>query len=415
MVTSPPLKIEKSDECRREKHLPIDLKKPRALATKFEVNSVSLKEPRDNSDSTTKSSQKFAAESVTSRQARKRKIYHDSDDEEEEDEEEEASIACDKHLHKKSRVDHHQDESVHLGWENLDLLEEKDVAMVTEYTNDIFDHLYERELKMTPKCNYLLEKESKYYLRPGLRAILVDWLVEVHEKFRCVQETLLLALNIMDRFLSTNKVTVSKLQLLAVTSLFIAAKFEEINLPKLSNYAYITDGAASTEDIKSAELFMLRSLNFDLAWPNPLNFLRRISKADYYDPKTRLIAKYLLEYAYCCPKFVHLRASYVSAMAMYIARKIAISPSQNDKNTTWNATFIHYSGNIDADHDKRFQKNCEALIEDIAYPSTKLEALNRKYSDTRYHGVYSKVFKWCKEHCEEKKKQKQKGEDKNTE
>ena len=406
MVTSPPLKIEKPDGCRREKRVSLDLKKPRALATKYEVNGVSLKETKDNGDGNRPNLPKLSSESVPLRQTKKRKIYHDSDDEEE------TSITCDKHVNKKGRADIcHQDESTPSEWENLDLLEEKDVAMVTEYTNDIFAHLYERELKMTPKCNYLMEKESKYYLRPGLRAILVDGLVEVHEKFRCVQETLLLALNIMDRFLSTNKVTVSKLQLLAVTSLFIAAKFEEINLPKLSNYAYITDGAASTEDIKSAELFMLRSLNFDLAWPNPLNFLRRISKADYYDPKTRLIAKYLLEYAYCCPKFVHLKASYVSAMAMYVARKIA-TPSNNDKSAAWNATFIHYSGNIDADHDRRFQRNCEALIEDIAYPSTKLEALNRKYSDTRYHGVYSKVFKWCKEHCEKKTK---KGEEKNTE
>ena len=115
-----------------------------------------------------------------------------------------------------------------------------------------------------------------------MRTILVDWLVEVHEKFQCYAETLFLSINLMDRFLAKNKVTMNKLQLLAVTSLFIAAKFEEVNLPRLAEYAYITDGAASKNDIKNAEMFMLTSLEFNIGWPNPLNFLRRISKADDY-------------------------------------------------------------------------------------------------------------------------------------
>ncbi|CAI6921525.1 ANM_collapsed_G0058540.mRNA.1.CDS.1 [Saccharomyces cerevisiae] len=74
--------------------------------------------------------------------------------------------------------------------------------MVAEYSAEIFAFLYRRELETLPSHNYLLDKTSKYYLRPSMRTILVDWLVEVHEKFQCYPKTLFLSINLMDRFFS---------------------------------------------------------------------------------------------------------------------------------------------------------------------------------------------------------------------
>lgn len=280
-------------------------------------------------------------------------------------------------------------------WKDLDSDEKTDICMVTEYTDEIFEHLYDRELETLPSHNYLTEADSAYHLRPSMRAILVDWLVEVHEKFQCYPETLFLTINIMDRFLSKNKVTLSKLQLLAVTSLFIAAKFEEVNLPKLSDYAYITDGAASKQDIKSAEMFMLSSLSFDLGWPNPMNFLRRISKADSYDFQTRCMAKMLLEYAICCHKFVHIKPSLMAAMSMFVARKIS-----GRQEPVWDETFQHYSGEIDALHDAHFQSLCKELVHEIACPQTKLDSLVLKFKKPKFGAIYYKVYGWCREQVE---------------
>ncbi|GCE98975.1 hypothetical protein ZYGM_003672 [Zygosaccharomyces mellis] len=275
-------------------------------------------------------------------------------------------------------------------WKDLDSDEKTDICMVTEYTDEIFDHLYRREMETLPTHNYLEDPDSVYHLRPSMRAILVDWLVEVHEKFQCYPETLFLTINVMDRFLAKNKVTLSKLQLLAVTSLFIAAKFEEVTLPKLSDYAYITDGAASKHDIKSAEMFMLTSLSFDIAWPNPMNFLRRISKADSYDFQTRSIGKFLLEYTMCCHKFINVKPSVMSAMSMFVARRI----SQRNE-PVWDETFKHYSGDIDALKDQRFQDLCKELIHEIASPQTRLDSLILKFKKPKYGAIYYKVYDWC--------------------
>ena len=55
-----------------------------------------------------------------------------------------------------------------------------------------------------------------------MRAILIDWLIEVHLKFRLVPETLYLCVNIIDRYCSVINVPRTKLQLVGVTALFLA-------------------------------------------------------------------------------------------------------------------------------------------------------------------------------------------------
>lgn len=311
--------------------------------------------------------------------SKKRRIFNDNDDNELHDN---TSVANST----KTAID-----ETDAPWIELDEMDKTDPSMVPEYYNDIFSYFYRRETELSPKINYTLSKVKAgvHYIRPSVRAILIDWLVEVHEKFQCFPETLYLAINIMDRFLSENKVNTDRLQLLAVTALFIATKFEEIHLPKLAEYAYITDGAATKEDIKTAELYMLTRLDFEIAWPNPMNFLRRLSKADGYDTETRNVAKFLLEYAFCSHQFIGKRPSYLSAIAFYVAKRVI-----DRSNICWNSTFTHYSGGIDALIDEDFQMDCITLITEIALPQTRLNSLRDKYNTG--NSVLKKVETYCK-------------------
>ncbi|CAI4062428.1 B-type cyclin CLB6 SKDI_07G3570 [Saccharomyces kudriavzevii IFO 1802] len=277
------------------------------------------------------------------------------------------------------------------GWRNLDSLETNDPFMVAEYTDSIFSHLYERETQTLPTHNYLMDAESPYHLKSSMRALLIDWLIEVHEKFQCLPETLFLAINLLDRFLSQNVVKLNKLQLLCITCLFIACKFEEVTLPKVANFAYITDGAATVEDIKKAEIFVLSSLGYNISLPNPLNFIRRISKVDDYCIETRNMAKFILEYSICCNKFIHLKPSYLAAMSMYIAKQI------KDNCIQWDETLVHYSGGIDVASDPAFKDFVNDLVGDIAVPETNLDSLRLKFKKPKHGMVYFKVFDWCKQ------------------
>lgn len=82
-----------------------------------------------------------------------------------------------------------------------------------------------------------------------MRAILIDWLVEVHLKFKLVPETLYLTVNLIDRYLEKEQVNRQKLQLVGVTSMMIASKYEEIYPPIIKDFVYITDNAYTKEEI----------------------------------------------------------------------------------------------------------------------------------------------------------------------
>ena len=76
-----------------------------------------------------------------------------------------------------------------------------------------------------------------------MRQILVDWLVEVHLKFKLLPETLFLTVNIIDRYTYIKQVKRNDYQLLGVTAMLIACKYEEIYAPEIRDFIYMTDKA----------------------------------------------------------------------------------------------------------------------------------------------------------------------------
>merc|ERR1712042_209169 len=113
-------------------------------------------------------------------------------------------------------------------------------------------------------------------LQPRMRAILLDWLIEVCEVYRLHRETFYLAVDFIDRFLgiTADPVPKNRLQLIGVTCLFVGAKLEEIYPPKLQEFAYVTDGACTEEEILAMELEVLKSLNWSLSPMTPNCWMR---------------------------------------------------------------------------------------------------------------------------------------------
>lgn len=103
------------------------------------------------------------------------------------------------------------------------------------------------------------------HLQPRMRSILLNWLSEVSEVYQLHRETYYLALDYFDRYLSVqNEVGKQQLQLVGITCLFIAAKVQEIYPPKVSDFAYVTDGACTDQQILTKELVILKSLGWNL-------------------------------------------------------------------------------------------------------------------------------------------------------
>lgn len=211
--------------------------------------------------------------------------------------------------------------------DQIQQMDEEDAAdplMVSEYVYEILDYMKELEIKTMPNPDYMSHQNQ---LEWRMRGVLIDWLLEVHLRFHLLPETFYLTVNIIDRFLTHKVVQLERLQLVGVTAMFIASKYEEVLSPHIGNFVHVADDGFSEAEILSAERYILGALKYDLSYANPMHFMRRISKADNYDITTRTFAKYLLEITLLDNRFLEFPPSMSAAAAMHLARVII-----NEKN-----------------------------------------------------------------------------------
>ncbi|CAI4063521.1 hypothetical protein SUVZ_07G3420 [Saccharomyces uvarum] len=254
-------------------------------------------------------------------------------------------------------------------WDDLDEEDYGDPLMVSEEVDDIFEYLHHLEIITLPNKSNL----SKHRNIKQNRDILVNWIVKIHNKFGLLPETLYLAINIMDRFLCEEIVQLNKLQLVGTSCLFIASKYEEIYSPSIKHFAYETDGACSVDEIKEGEKFILEKLNFQISFANPMNFLRRISKADDYDIQSRTLAKFLMEISLVDFKFIGILPSLCASAAMFLSRKML-------GKGVWDGNLIHYSGGYTK---AKLYPVCQLLMDYLVGPTIHDEFL-KKYQSRRF-------------------------------
>lgn len=154
-----------------------------------------------------------------------------------------------------------------------------------------------------------------------MRAILVDWLIEVHLKFKLLPETLFITVNIIDRYLEKQKVSKTRLQLVGVTALLIASKYEEIYPPELKDFVYITDRAYSKQDVLQMEFSILNTLSFDITFPTAFRFLERYVKQLGEDQSVMYYASFLVELALVDIRMLQFPPSVIAASALSMACK----------------------------------------------------------------------------------------------
>ncbi len=140
-------------------------------------------------------------------------------------------------------------------YDDLDSMDLGDPVMSAEYVVEIFNYMKILEEQTMPNPNYMPETQKEITWK--MRGILVDWLIDVHNKFSLLPETLFLAINLLDRYLSRETIALSKLQLLGLTCMLIASKYEEVTHPSIKNYIYMTDNGYTDEEVLKVRFFIL--------------------------------------------------------------------------------------------------------------------------------------------------------------
>ncbi|XP_029310814.1 LOW QUALITY PROTEIN: G2/mitotic-specific cyclin-B3 [Cottoperca gobio] len=256
---------------------------------------------------------------------------------------------------------------------DIDSENSEDCYMCAEYAKDIFDYLKRREEKFV-LCNYMPKQPS---LNPEMRAILIDWLVEVQENFELYHETLYLAVKMADHYLSKTPVHRELLQLVGSTSMLIASKFEERSPPCVDDFLYICDDAYKREELISMEANILQALSFDISIPIPYRFLRRYAKCVSAGMDTLTLARYFCEMSLMEMELVTERGSLLASACLLMA---LVTKDLGG----WCPVLQFHSGYQTSDLAPVVRKLYEMLL---APPDDKLRAIRNKYS----HKVFFEV------------------------
>mmetsp|Transcript_11938 Transcript_11938/g.25856 ORF Transcript_11938/g.25856 Transcript_11938/m.25856 type:complete len:375 (+) Transcript_11938:242-1366(+) len=257
--------------------------------------------------------------------------------------------------------------------DDIDERDSDDPLCATSYVQDMYEHFRSKEVSTSVRPVYM---EEQQYINERMRSILVDWLVEVHLKFKLVPETLYLTVNIIDRYLAKREVSRPELQLVGVTALLIASKYEEIYPPELRDLVYICDRAYSKLEILGMEENILNELGHQITIPSAHLFLVRYLKAAHADKKIVQLSCFILDGTLQSYNMLHYLPSQLAAAAVFIARRTV-------GRNAWSPTLLKYAQYREED----IKPVARAVLAEKSDSPTELRAVNKKYTSSRYGGV----------------------------
>ncbi|EDV37611.1 uncharacterized protein Dana_GF11326 [Drosophila ananassae] len=271
------------------------------------------------------------------------------------------------------------------GVEDIDANDKENLVLVSEYVNDIYEYLYQVEQQQPIHKDHLAgQKEVSH----KMRAVLIDWINEVHLQFHLAAETFQLAVAIIDRYLQVVKDTKrTYLQLVGVTALFIATKYEELFPPAIGDFVFITDDTYTARQIRQMELQIFKAIDCNLSRPLPIHFLRRYSKAAGAEDEHHAMSKYFIELATVDYELASYRPSEVAAASLFLSLHLLngnyrASTGFNDKH--WTPTLAHYSGYTPT-HLRPITRLIAKLARDA--PQAKLKAIYNKYQGSKFQKI----------------------------
>ncbi|KAG6388647.1 hypothetical protein SASPL_150079 [Salvia splendens] len=250
---------------------------------------------------------------------------------------------------------------------------------------DIYKHLRASEAKKRPSASFM-ERVQKD-INASMRAILIDWLIEVAEEYRLVPDTLYLTVNYIDRYLSGYVMDRQRLQLLGVACMMIASKYEEICAPQVEEFCYITDNTYVKEEVLQMESTVLNFLKFEMTAPTVKCFLRRfvrVAQEVTEAPAMQLecMANYAAELSLLEYSMLSFAPSLIAASSIFLARYILLPTKR-----PWNATLRHYTL-----YQPFELRDCVLALHGFCCNSnnSSLPAIREKYSQHKYKIVAKK-------------------------
>lgn len=256
----------------------------------------------------------------------------------------------------------------------------KDPQINAEYLSEMYQNELLEEKQIKPLFGYMKKQTD---INEKMRAILVDWIIDVHFKFKLKADTLFLTVWLIDKYLSVKKIKRGKLQLLGVTCMLISCKYEEIYSPEIFDFVYITENSYDKKDIISLELEILTMMEFNITVPTSNSFYEIISSILCFNTQEFFLGKYLLELFLLDYRSLKYKPSEIANTVCFI---IVIHRKNND------ITYLDESANNILFYYRNNEMKYKECSRDISFllenlDNTQLLSVRKKYLTTACHHV----------------------------
>jgi G2/mitotic-specific cyclin-B, other len=222
------------------------------------------------------------------------------------------------------------------------------------------------------------------------REILVDWLLEVNDRYKLDRETLYLTVNLLDRFLSKENVSYKKIQLVGISAMMIACKYQELQCPRLSAYVRLCGDAYSEDQIKQMEFKILTTVNFNVTITSVNTFCDRFLKVSRSDSLVQMMSCFFMDLCLLHPEAYQFKPSEICASSIYLSQMLL-------KRKVWSNTCVYYTmyKSDQLEQCKNFLR--QAMEKYVQVDCLKNGALKRKYSKKTRLEIFQKIEGFCKD------------------
>ena len=249
--------------------------------------------------------------------------------------------------------------------------------------NEYFDEIYQNLLLDEKQVNLKIDNtymKKQFSINDQMRAILVDWLIEVHCRLCFKRKTLFQTIYIIDLYLSHKIIYKEKLQLLGVASLLISAKENEVIYPSIEEFISITDNAYNKNDLLKMEIHVLQTLNFKVLFPTAEEFYNILSKIYNFNSLQNHLGEYFLDSSLVDYNMLKYKYSTIGLACIYVVMKFYKLNGYKDL----------YSSKLLLGNNS--QKNIKDCAKDLCFlvknlSKSYLKATKEKYSLEEYDNV----------------------------
>ena len=256
----------------------------------------------------------------------------------------------------------------------------KDPQVNNEYLLEMYQNLIQEEKNIKSLFGYMKNQTD---MNEKMRAMLIDWIIDVHFKFKLKADTLFLTVWLIDKYLSLKKIKRNKLQLIGVTCMLIACKYEEIYSPEVFDFVYITENSYEKKDIIQLELEILTLLDFNVTVPTSNSFYEIISSSLSFSTQEFFLGKYLLELFLLDYRSLKYKPSEIANTVCFII----VTHRKNNDLTYLNETASEFMYNY-TNNEMMYKECCRDISFLLEYlDSTQLLSVKKKYLTPACHRV----------------------------